>query len=67
MKKLIWRLSRVADSSQYCLLRSESKTPSLSGALDAFHFRSVSIRVSRVRSATVPEGHVAVFMGKIVL
>ncbi|KAL7181027.1 hypothetical protein ACSBR1_039979 [Camellia fascicularis] len=27
MKKLIRRLSRVADSSQYCLLRSETRTP----------------------------------------
>ncbi|CAL5335387.1 auxin-responsive protein SAUR72-like [Camellia sinensis] len=63
MKKLIRRLSRVADSSQYCLLRSESKTPSRSGAFDAFRFRSPSILRSGVRSATVPEGHVPVFVG----
>ncbi|KAI8027028.1 Auxin-responsive protein SAUR72 [Camellia lanceoleosa] len=62
MKKLIRRLSRVADSSQYCLLRSESKTPSRSGAFDAFSFCSASIRRSRVRSATVPKGHVPVFV-----
>ncbi|KAK4439566.1 Auxin-responsive protein SAUR72 [Sesamum alatum] len=51
MKKLMRRLSKVADSSQYCLLRSESR-----GAR-----RTESIRK---RSGGVPEGHLPVYVGE---
>ncbi|KAK4398737.1 Auxin-responsive protein SAUR72 [Sesamum angolense] len=48
MKKLMRRLSKVADSSQYCLLRSESRA-------------AESIRK---RSGGVPEGHLPVYVGE---
>ncbi|KAJ0100603.1 hypothetical protein Patl1_20860 [Pistacia atlantica] len=48
MKQLIRRLSRVADSSQYSLLRSDS--------------RKYSARRS-ANSKPVPEGHVPVYVG----
>ncbi|XP_022147859.1 auxin-responsive protein SAUR71 [Momordica charantia] len=52
MKQLIRRLSRVADSSQYCLLRSDSQS-------------ATKLRRSRIlRSATVPQGHVPVYVGE---
>ncbi|XAR56908.1 hypothetical protein NMG60_11037550 [Bertholletia excelsa] len=62
MKKLIRRLSRVADSSQYCLLRSESRT--LSRALESESYRTGKVRRSRVRSVAVPEGHLPVYVGE---
>ncbi|KAL3503740.1 hypothetical protein ACH5RR_038189 [Cinchona calisaya] len=49
------KLSRVADSSQYCLLRSESKTA------DKGQCSSSSIRVRKQR---VPEGHLPVYVGE---
>ncbi|KAA0051102.1 auxin-responsive protein SAUR71-like [Cucumis melo var. makuwa] len=56
MKQLIRRLSRVADSSQYCLLRSDS--PSSAAA-------ATKLRRSRIlRSSTVPQGHVPVYVGE---
>ncbi|CAI9760323.1 unnamed protein product [Fraxinus pennsylvanica] len=51
MKRLIRRLARVADSSQYNLLRSESRTRSRP---------TVSFR----RSGGVPEGHLPVYVGE---
>ncbi|KGN44276.1 auxin-responsive protein SAUR71 [Cucumis sativus] len=54
MKQLIRRLSRVADSSHYSLLRSDS--PSSAAA---------KLRRSRIlRSSTVPQGHVPVYVGE---
>ncbi|KAL7216212.1 hypothetical protein ACSBR1_028206 [Camellia fascicularis] len=58
MKKLIRRLSRVADSSQYCLLRFETRT--LARAYQTESFRSGKFRRSKLRSGTVPEGHLPV-------
>lgn len=52
MKKLMRRLSKVGDSSQYCLLRSQStaaRRPSES---------------MRKRSGGVPEGHLPVYVGE---
>ncbi|XP_054813833.1 auxin-responsive protein SAUR71-like [Prosopis cineraria] len=59
MKQLIRRLARVADSSQYTLLRSGScnRRPRLSQS-----FRLVASSKLR-RSHTVPEGHVPVYVG----
>ncbi|CAI9756737.1 unnamed protein product [Fraxinus pennsylvanica] len=53
MKKLMRRLSRVADSSQFCLLRAESRAarPRRSGSF-------------RKRSGGVPEGHLPVYVGE---
>ncbi|KAL0443150.1 UNVERIFIED_CONTAM: Auxin-responsive protein SAUR72 [Sesamum latifolium] len=51
MKKLMRRLSKVADSSQYCLLRSESRAARRSESL-------------RKRSGGVPEGHLPVYVGE---
>ncbi|KAI8007625.1 Auxin-responsive protein SAUR72 [Camellia lanceoleosa] len=62
MKKLIRRLSRVADSSQYCLLRSETRTPAR--AYQTESFRSGKFRRSKLRSSTVPEGHLPVYVGE---
>ena len=53
MKKLIRRLSRVADSSQYTLLRSSTRP------LSSNSFRSLKLR----RSNTVPVGHLPVYVG----
>ncbi|KAL1559867.1 Auxin-responsive protein saur72 [Salvia divinorum] len=47
MKKLIRRLSKVGDSSQYCLLRSQSRAESL----------------RKCSSGGVPEGHLPVYVG----
>ncbi|XP_052178543.1 auxin-responsive protein SAUR71-like [Diospyros lotus] len=52
MKKLIRRLSRVADSSQYSLLRSDSSTA------------GKSCRWRLLRSGAVPEGHLPVYVGE---
>ncbi|KAL0398990.1 UNVERIFIED_CONTAM: Auxin-responsive protein SAUR72 [Sesamum radiatum] len=51
MKKLMRRLSKVADSSQYCLLRSESRAARRPESL-------------RKRSGGVPEGHLPVYVGE---
>ncbi|KAL0561356.1 hypothetical protein IC582_001781 [Cucumis melo] len=57
MKQLIRRLSRVADSSQYCLLRSDSPSSAAAAA--------TKLRRSRIlRSSTVPQGHVPVYVGE---
>ncbi|XP_042520790.1 auxin-responsive protein SAUR71-like [Macadamia integrifolia] len=57
MKQLIRRLSRVADSSQYCLLRSESRAASRNR-------RSESFRIARDRRSGVPQGHLPVYVGE---
>ncbi|KAG6589313.1 Auxin-responsive protein SAUR72, partial [Cucurbita argyrosperma subsp. argyrosperma] len=54
MRQLLRRLSRVADSSQYCLLRSGSPSSA------ATNLRRSCI----LRSSTVPQGHVPVYVGK---
>uniref|UniRef100_A0A5B7AMH2 Putative auxin-induced protein X15 n=1 Tax=Davidia involucrata TaxID=16924 RepID=A0A5B7AMH2_DAVIN len=62
MKKLIRRLSRVADSSQYCLLLSDtlsSSRPSRNDSSSAFKPRR-----SSKRSGSVPEGHLPVYVGE---
>ncbi|XP_050226147.1 auxin-responsive protein SAUR71-like [Mercurialis annua] len=63
MKQLIRRLSRVADSSQYSLLRSDSQTARRCA-------RSTTRRGDSFRAARragggkpVPEGHLPVFVG----
>ncbi|KAI3496639.1 hypothetical protein L1887_39010 [Cichorium endivia] len=53
MKKLIRRLSRVADSSHYSLLRSDSRLISR---------RSQSLKTRR--TGGVPEGHLPVYVGE---
>ncbi|KAL8147057.1 auxin-responsive protein SAUR72-like [Apium graveolens] len=62
MKKLIRRLSRVADSSQYTLLRSStrSSTHSSTRPLSSNSFRSLKLR----RSSGVPVGHLPVYVGE---
>uniref|UniRef100_A0A5B7AMI4 Putative auxin-induced protein X15 n=1 Tax=Davidia involucrata TaxID=16924 RepID=A0A5B7AMI4_DAVIN len=62
MKQLIRRLSRVADSSQYCLLRSDSRSSSRPRRSDSF--RTAKLRRSSTRSGSVPEGHLPVFIGE---
>ncbi|KAF7145799.1 auxin-responsive protein SAUR71-like [Rhododendron vialii] len=63
MKKLIRRLSRVSDSSHYSLLRSDSPAPpSRSFRLDSFRIGNLSR--SKSRSATVPQGHLPVYVGE---
>ncbi|KAJ9139612.1 hypothetical protein P3X46_030330 [Hevea brasiliensis] len=69
MKQLIRRLSRVADSSQYSLLRSDSQSRRCSAASRSTH-RAESFRclVKPARRAgggksSVPEGHVPVYVG----
>ncbi|XP_031115117.1 auxin-responsive protein SAUR71-like [Ipomoea triloba] len=59
MKKLIRRLSRVGDSSQYSLLRSESRAPSRSRRFESF--RTIKLRSG---SVGVPEGHLPVYVGE---
>lgn len=58
MKKLIRRLSRVADSSQYALLRSSTR--SSNRPLHSNSFRSLKLR----RSSGVPVGHLPVYVGE---
>lgn len=58
MKKLIRRLSRVADSSTYSLLRSESRSAARPRRTDSF--RTLKLR----RSGAVPEGHLPVYVGE---
>ncbi|PIN19533.1 hypothetical protein CDL12_07789 [Handroanthus impetiginosus] len=54
MKKLMRRISNVADSSQYCLLRSDSSTAARPGRLESF----------RKKSGGVPGGHLPVYVGE---
>ncbi|OAY30187.1 auxin-responsive protein SAUR72 [Manihot esculenta] len=69
MKQLIRRLSRVADSSQYSLLRSDSQSHRCSASSRstrrAESFRSLVKPVRRVGGgqSSVPEGHVPVYVG----
>ncbi|GFP92745.1 indole-3-acetic acid-induced protein arg7 [Phtheirospermum japonicum] len=56
MKKLMRRISKVADSSQYCLLRSNSAA----AAAAARPCRGESFRR---RSGCVPGGHLPVYVG----
>ncbi|XP_061971373.1 auxin-responsive protein SAUR71-like [Populus nigra] len=60
MKQLIRRLSRVADSSQYSLLRSNCQSTTT-----ASRRRSGGLRSARRRGSDkpVPEGHVPVYVG----
>ncbi|KAL1204820.1 Auxin-responsive protein SAUR72 [Cardamine amara subsp. amara] len=60
MKQLIRRLSRVADSAQYSLLRSDSQRPSRRS--ESF-LRSSVARRSKKPTSSVPEGHVPVYVG----
>lgn len=60
MKQLIRRLSRVADSAQYSLLRSDSQRPSRRS--ESF-LRSSVTRRSKKQTSSVPEGHVPVYVG----
>ncbi|GER37571.1 SAUR-like auxin-responsive protein family [Striga asiatica] len=55
MKKLMRRISKVADSSQYCLLRSNSAAAATRPA------RGESFRK---RSGGVPGGHLPVYVGE---
>ncbi|XP_018488741.1 auxin-responsive protein SAUR72-like [Raphanus sativus] len=55
MKHLIRRLSRVADSAHYSLLRSDSQRPSSR--------RPPAPRRSKKHTSSVPEGHVPVYVG----
>lgn len=58
MKKLIQRLSRGADSTNYSLLRSESRTSARSR-------RCNTLRILKSRqSGGVPEGHLPVYVGE---
>ncbi|KAF9682060.1 hypothetical protein SADUNF_Sadunf05G0069100 [Salix dunnii] len=60
MKQLIRRLSRVADSSQYSLLRSNSQSTSTASRRISGGSRSARRRGS---AKPVPEGHVPVYVG----
>ncbi|KAL6538529.1 hypothetical protein OROGR_012517 [Orobanche gracilis] len=55
MKKLVRRISKVADSSQYCLLRPDSTAAALGPN------RCESLRK---RSGGVPGGHLPVYVGE---
>ncbi|KAJ1390996.1 Small auxin-up RNA [Sesbania bispinosa] len=59
MKQLIRRLSRVADSSQYTLLRSDSQCRRR--RVESFRL-SAAAKIRR-SSAVVPEGHVPIYVG----
>ncbi|VFQ58743.1 unnamed protein product [Cuscuta campestris] len=61
MKKLIRRLSRVADSSQYSLLRSEARAAAPSRSRRFESFRTIKLRSG---SIGVPEGHLPVYVGE---
>ncbi|KAK3424696.1 auxin-responsive protein SAUR71 [Eucalyptus grandis] len=64
MKRLIRRLSRVADSSQYSLLRSESKAARRPRKAESFRVAAASATKMRRSGAAVPEGHVPVYVGE---
>ncbi|KAK6933627.1 hypothetical protein RJ641_036521 [Dillenia turbinata] len=57
MKQLIRRLSRVADSSHYCLLRSNSSSCPSTRSMRA------AAKLRRSSSASVPEGCLPVYVG----
>ncbi|KAJ4705811.1 Auxin-responsive protein [Melia azedarach] len=61
MKQLIRRLSRVADSSQYSLLRSDSTQPRRPRRSDPF--RTAKSARRSANSKPVPGGHVPVYVG----
>ncbi|KAG8653162.1 auxin-responsive protein SAUR72 [Manihot esculenta] len=67
MKQLIRRLSRVADSSQYSLLRSDTQSRTCSASRSTRRADSFRCLVKPVRRAgggkSVPEGHVPVYVG----
>ncbi|WCJ37044.1 SAUR-like auxin-responsive protein family [Euphorbia peplus] len=67
MKQLIRRLSRVADSSQYSLLRSDSQSHSRRCSRSTRRSDSFRTLVKTARRAgggkAVPEGHVPVYVG----
>ncbi|XP_062169555.1 auxin-responsive protein SAUR71-like [Alnus glutinosa] len=63
MKQLIRRLSRVADSSQYCLLRSDSNQVRRARQPRRAESFRVKLRRSSSNSPVVPEGHVPVYVG----
>ncbi|KAL6201875.1 hypothetical protein ACLB2K_025587 [Fragaria x ananassa] len=64
MKQLIRRLSRVADSSQYCLLRSDSSSAAAASGSSSRTRRVLKLRRRKSSSETgVPEGHVPVYVG----
>lgn len=63
MKQLIRRLSRVADSSQYCLLRSSDSAASSARPRRSESFRVLKLRRRRSSETGVPEGHVPVYVG----
>ncbi|XP_027061169.1 auxin-responsive protein SAUR71-like [Coffea eugenioides] len=65
MKNLIRRLSRVADSSQYCQLRSESGTTTTTSNCSSSSSSSFTrARKQRRGGAGVPEGHLPVYVGE---
>ncbi|KAL6553319.1 Auxin-responsive protein saur72 [Orobanche gracilis] len=55
MKKLMRRISKVADSSQYCMLRSDSRSAAP---------RTGRRESLRRRSGGVPGGHLPVYVGE---
>ncbi|CAK8534720.1 unnamed protein product [Lathyrus sativus] len=68
MKQLIRRLSRVADSSTYTLLRTDSTTTAAATRRRRPSRRGNSFRMevlSKIRrsSTVVPEGHVPIYVG----
>ncbi|KAL6198879.1 hypothetical protein ACLB2K_028667 [Fragaria x ananassa] len=64
MKQLIRRLSRVADSSQYCLLCSDSSSAAAASGSSSRTRRVLKLRRRKSSSDTgVPEGHVPVYVG----
>ncbi|CAN1825177.1 Auxin-responsive protein SAUR72 [Linum perenne] len=65
MKQLIRRLSRVADSSQYSLLRSDSHSCRSSTVRRADSFRSLVKAAKRSTGGkAVPQGYVSVYVGE---
>ncbi|KAI4323213.1 hypothetical protein L6164_022837 [Bauhinia variegata] len=65
MKQLIRRLSRVADSSQYTLLRSESQNwlPRRGESFRAVAASKLRRSHGRRSAKAVPEGHVPIYVG----
>ncbi|XP_061358169.1 auxin-responsive protein SAUR71-like [Gastrolobium bilobum] len=63
MKQLIRRLSRVADSSQYTLLRSDSQRGSRRPCRRSESLRAAAAAKIRRSSTVVPEGHVPIYVG----
>ncbi|KAH7528111.1 auxin-responsive protein SAUR71 [Ziziphus jujuba] len=63
MKQLIRRLSKVADSSQYCLLRSDS-TSRRPRRVESFRVKLQRRRSGGGSQHVVPEGHVPVYVGE---